>query len=94
MPVLFPPLQPEMEPPLPYKISFDVTKKVGQKANTVATGGLWRARSSSCVRRKVNRSPSHFSFATGENESYRTGRQGGGGLRMGVCLGPFLFLIR
>lgn len=75
------PPKPGLEVPqgLPYKLSFDVTKKVGQKANTGATGRPLEGRSSSRVRRKANRSSSRLSLAQGENESYGIGSQGGCG---------------
>lgn len=40
MPVSFPPFQQDMAPPLLYKLSFDVTKKVGKEVSTVDTGRL------------------------------------------------------
>lgn len=40
MPVSFPPFQQDIAPPLLYKLSFDVSKKVGQEVSTVDTGRL------------------------------------------------------
>ena len=50
----------------PYNLSFDVTKKVGQEANTVATGGSQEDQTELLCWR----SPSLQGVATDENENF------------------------